>query len=760
MKRKLFAPLLALALLATTLFQTETPAAAQRASRSRRMGARDARVVNGATEARLGAIAERYLRGYYEFNPTTATALGLHQYDSSLEMRSRADVERERARLRAVVADVSRLPEWRLSTDARYDRLILLSHARAQLLELEETRMWQRDASLYNRLAARSLDLILKRNYAPVEGRLDALLARERQIPRLLEEARVNLSAPPRLYTETAISETRGSLDYFTRVVPQMLQRAGGGRLSAARRAEFDATNESVVAALRSFLQWLERDLLPRSTADFSLGAENFRRKLLYEEMVDASPAELLREGERELRRKQEEMRAVAEESAPRQTLAAALRLLAREHPSSDGLVGETRAELDRLRAFVRAQQILTPPAEGQITVAETPEYARETRFTSLDAPGLFERGNAEAFYYVMPPDPSWDARRKEEHLGFFSRYALPFISMHEVYPGRYYQSLAARNSPSRLRAVLASSGFAEGWAHYAEQMMLEEGFGGNNPRLRLAALQLSLAHLCRYLVGLRMHTEGMSYEEGVRFLMREGFETRAVAEREARRAAHDPSSIVATLGKMELLKLREEWRRQMGASFRLGEFHDRLLSFGTPPIKILRMAMLGDARGGGAAAAGAYDEALNRVEFSVLATGTMSSYEGGRAAELIEDADEWRRVWRTIGGTRPRPDVNFETRAVVVVFQGRQPTGGYSIAVEKIRRDGTLLAISTSERRPASEDVTAQAFTSPFVAVSVPRPAAGASVRLDEGQRSVEQKPSIRKENVTRGRRRTRRRP
>jgi hypothetical protein len=352
-----------------------------------------------------------------------------------------------------------------------------------------------------------------------------------------------------------------------------------------------------------------------------------------------------------------------------------------------------------------------------------------------MDTPGAFERVATEAYYYVTPPDPAWDARRKEEHLSFYNRYSLPIVSIHEVYPGHYYQLLAARRSPSRVRAVFGSGSFIEGWAHYAEQMMLDEGFGGNNPKLRLAQLQAALSRLCRYLVGLRMHTAGMSYEAGVDFFMREGYMERANAEREARRGTLDPTYLIYTLGKMEILKLREEYRRRVGASFRLGEFHDRLLAYGSPPVKILRMALLGGLEGAPPNVDSPVDveteDRTNVVEFSVLATGAMSGHEGVRSAELITNENDWRRAWAIVGGGRPRPEINFATRACIVVYQGQKPTGGYSIEIEEIRRDGTVLAVKTRERRPAFGDVTTQVITSPFVAVSITRPPQGASVSL-----------------------------
>jgi uncharacterized protein (DUF885 family) len=745
--RALLVPVAALALVVSQLIlPAETSAQRRRPRRAYPPSvAARASASTAQQDARVAQIAEEYLRGHFAFYPSEATALGVHEFDPMLEARDTDSIAREVRRLRATLSALARVPEARLSPEARYDYLVLQSHARAELLELEDVRMWQRNPNVYNRLLASGVDNILKRDYAPIAARLDALVGRERQIARLLADARANLQNPPRIYTETAIAQVGGSIDYFRTVVPQMFERAGGGRLPAARRAEFETTNESVVVALASFRDWLRGELLPRSNGDYSIGTENYRRKLLYEEMVDTPLAQLLREGERELRRTQNEMRAVAEEIAPGRGLLDVIRSLGRDHPSANGLVGETRAELNRIRAFVRTQGILTLPASENLQVAETPAYARSTSFASMDTPGAFERVATEAFYYVTPPDPAWDARRREEHLSFYNRYSLPIVSIHEVYPGHYYQLLAARRSPSRVRAVLGSGSFIEGWAHYAEQMMLDEGFGGNNPKLRLAQLQAALSRLCRYLVGLRMHTEGLSYEGGVEFFVREGYMERANAEREARRGTLDPTYLVYTLGKMEILKLRDEYRQRAGASFRLGEFHDRLLAYGSPPVRILRLALLGDGRGetSNAAPAGVeMEDRTNVVEFSVLATGALSGHEGGRTVELVTNENDWRRAWATLGGGRPRPEINFDTRAAVIVYQGQKPTGGYQIEVDEIRRDGTVLAVKVRERRPAFGDVTMQVITSPFVAVSITRPPQGASVRLtDDGKGGAEPK-------------------
>ncbi len=726
---------------------------------AQRRGARRPRRPTGTVtpqvlKDRFNKIADAYLRGYYEFNPTEATALGLHEYDARLESRSQESVAAEVRRLKAALAELARINPAGLPPDSRYDYLTLASHARAQLLELEEVRMWERDPNVYNRITASSIDNILKRNYAPIEQRLEAFMAREREIGRLLNDARLNLDMPPRIYTETAIAQVRGSLDYFTRVVPQMIERAGGGRLTAVRRAQIDASNQSVIAALNSFADWLERELLPRSNGDYAIGEEKYRRKLLYEEMVETPIAQLIRDGEREVRRTQEEMRALTQEITPGRDIVFALQTLGRDHPTADGLVGDTRAELDRIRAFVRQQNILTPPARENLNVSETPEYARSTSFASMDSPGPFERMATEAYYYVTPPDARWDAQRREEHLSFYNRYALPVISIHEVYPGHYYQYLALKGQPSRVRTALGSASFTEGWGHYCEQMMLDEGFGGNNPKLRLAQLNLALLRLCRYLVGLRMHTRGMTFEQGVDFFMREGYQERVNAEREARRGTLDPTYLVYTLGKMEIIKLREEWRQRLGASFRLGEFHDRLLSYGMPPIKIVRLAMLGEAESSSDASHESIEEDSRVIDFSVLATGANSSYEGMRSLQYVTNQSEWQRVWQAVGNDRPAPEVNFNTHGVIVAYQGRKNTGGYSISVEEVRRVGTSIIVSVTEQSPRPGEITTDALTSPFVVVSIPRPPAGVFVKFKEDVIKQEQNRNVNQRNTNQRRR------
>src|SRR5205085_536332 len=248
-------------------------------------------------------------------------------------------------------------------------------------------------------------------------------------------------------------------------------------------------------------------------------------------------------------------------------------------------------------------------------------------------------------------------------------------------------------------------------------------------------------------LVGLRLHTQGMTYEQGVDFFMREGYQERVNAEREARRGTLDPTYLVYTLGKMQIMKLREEYRARMGASFKLGEFHDRLLSYGMPPVKIIRLAMLGEARGEDVDS-GNNADVPRTVDFSVLATGRNSGYEGARSIQLITNRNDWLNVWRVIGNgsTGSMPEVTFDTRAVLIVYQGQKRTGGYGISIAEIRREGTTLTVRVNEQTPKPGEMTTEVLTSPFIAISIPRPPEGTVVKFDDEVKKLEQNRNVNK--------------
>jgi len=262
-------------------------------------------------------------------------------------------------------------------------------------------------------------------------------------------------------------------------------------------------------------------------------------------------------------------------------------------HPSEDSLLIATRAGLDKIRRFIADRKILTPPANQNLNVIETPVFNRSLSFASMDSPGVFEKNANEAYYNVTPVDADWSAAKKAEHLGFFNSYQLEIVSIHEAFPGHYYQFLHLKEVPSLVRTLMGSGSNSEGWGHYCEEMAIEQGYGGGDPHYELAMLNLALQRIGRLIVGIEMHVNGWTQEQGTAFFEKEAYMARVNAEREARRGTSDPTYLVYTLGKWDIQQLRADVQARMGDKFVLGEFHDRFLGMGRAPLSVIRQAFM-----------------------------------------------------------------------------------------------------------------------------------------------------------------------
>jgi uncharacterized protein (DUF885 family) len=544
-----------------------------------------------AADQAFASLVDRYFDGLFHFDPARATEAGLHAYDAELPSYSRREIRTEVARAKQALTELGRIPREPLARENRFDALLLENSIRAHLLDLENIRMWEKDPDFYNGIISRALFLLVQRDFAAPDERLKSLIARERRVPEILQSARTNLSNPPPVYTKIATLQVASEVSFLREDLPGAIADARDATL----KTEFVQVNQRVIEEYEKFLDYLKTDLAARSKGGFAVGAEDFRKKLLYEEMVDIPLDRLLRIGEKALRQTQDNFKATAALIDPGKPPAAVIARLSQDHPDAGGLIAETQAGLEDLRRFVTSHQVVTIPSPVNPRVTETPAYMRATTFAAMDSPGPFEETSTEAFYNVTLPERDWSEARKEQHLRAFSRADIRVTSIHEVFPGHYTQFLWVKHAPTKVRKLLGSGTNAEGWAHYAEQMMLEEGYGEGDPKLLLTQLHEALLRLCRYIVGIRMHTRGMTLEEGIAFFEREGYQERANAEREAMRGTSDPTYLVYTLGKLQLLKLREDYRRMRGGQFNLMEFHDRFLGFGWPPIKLIRKEMLGD---------------------------------------------------------------------------------------------------------------------------------------------------------------------
>ena len=328
----------------------------------------------------------------------------------------------------------------------------------------------------------------------------------------------------------------------------------------------------------------------------FAIGAENYRLKLLYDEMVDVPLPRLLKIGYEQLRKDQQAFVATARQIDPNKTPEQVLKETENDHPRADSLLSSAQQQLDGLRQFLIDKKIITVPGGTQAKVVETPPFARATTFASMDTPGPYETKATEAFYNITLPDRSWAKEKQEEYLAGYNFPLLSNVSVHEVWPGHYTQFLWLKNNPdlSKVRKLTGAGSNAEGWAHYSEQMMIDEGLNQNDLRYHLAQLVDALLRDCRYIVGIRMHTQGMTMDQARKFFVEEGRQQPVIGEMETKRGTGDPTYLMYTLGKLEIQKLREDYRRKMGARFSLQEFHDRFIKAGSPPVKIVRRELMG----------------------------------------------------------------------------------------------------------------------------------------------------------------------
>jgi uncharacterized protein (DUF885 family) len=548
-------------------------------------------------------LADEYLDQVYLPNaPTTGTLLGYHQYDTRLEDYSRKNINVEIAALKSLERRISAI---RPSADSAYfvprsDQQIVLGSIRSQLLTLETIRWWEKNADNYSSTCANAAFALMERKFASPDERLRSLIAREKQMPVLLGEARVNLKNPPRIFTEIAIEQLPGIISFFKNDVPAAFTDAQDAKL----KSEFAESNGAVIASLESYLAWLKSDLLPKSNGDFRIGAKTFSDKLKYDEMVDIPLDRLLEIGWADLRKNQEQFRQVASELDPGKTPAEVLEELGKNHPAPNQLLDSFRATFTGLMQFIREHHIVTIPSDVKPIVEETPPFMRATTFASMDTPGPFEKHATEAYFNVTLPDPKMIPAEVEGYMHSFNIGTVISTAVHEAYPGHYVQFLWIPQAPSRVRKILGANTNAEGWAHYTEQMMLDNGYGQpgagakderESKFLRLGQLQDALLRDARFIVGIEMHTGKMTIDQAEEFFQKEGYQSKETAVVETKRGAGDPTYLYYTLGKLEIMKLREDVMKKEGATFSLEKFHDDFLKQGFPPIKIVREAMLGD---------------------------------------------------------------------------------------------------------------------------------------------------------------------
>lgn len=532
-----------------------------------------------------------YLSDLYSRHPVLAASSGLHSWDDRLEDYSQAALVAEAASIKKFQLRLEKIPALSLGLSELFDHEILAANMKARLLELEHIKSYERNPQIYSDLISNNLLLLALFDYAPLDVRLKSVIAKEKQIPRLVESAQSNIHNPPAALIKAGLASLRGVAGFVRTDLPGAFASVRDVKL----QAELKKTTAAAASTISDFIRRLER-MKPSADATFALGKQNLEAKLRFEDGIDIPIETLLKIANRELLRTQEEFRRAAAGIDPRRDAMKVWAGVQAGHPKAGSLVDEAGKQLDTLERFLREKKIVTLPSTAHPIVSASPEFMRWATASEW-GPGPFAAAMLSARYFITDVDPKWSAKEKEEYLAAINYPQLWATSIHETYPGHFVQDefLKRVSSVVRRSSAFAPVSFVEGWAHYTEQMMIEEGFGSNDPKIKLGQLADALLRLCRTVVGIREHTQGMTVDQGARFFMENAYVGETPARLEAERGTFDPSYILYSIGKLAILKMREDYRRSRGGDYSLDEFHDRLLSNGLAPLWIHRQMLMPD---------------------------------------------------------------------------------------------------------------------------------------------------------------------
>jgi hypothetical protein len=548
----------------------------------------------GSADMAFAQLSNELYAAYFDgipvgFSGTMGVGLGMHQYDGKLPDETPAALRARIAFLADARARLERLPADDLSTASRLERDVFVTRLRGDLFDLSTRRTPWRSPLHY--LGALSLLNYTSRDYAPVDERARAVLAICGGSRAHLATARQNLEAKlPRASLGFAIQMIGGQIAFVEKDAAQALSGVTDPQLKTALAAGL----VELVAQLSAFRDDL-KGRLEQGTDDFALGSQAFLQMLEETEGVKIELATLERVGRADLQRNRRALEEAVQAFAPDKPFADALVAATADRPPASEVVALGREQVVTLRAFLASHPLVTIPANEQAEVRESPAFLR-MNFASINQPGVFETRPLPSFYFISPPDPKWS---EAEQLAYVpSRQGLLFTTIHEVWPGHFLDRQRRVRLTSKILRSFGSYASNEGWAHYVEEMMWDEGVAGKDPRAHIAQLLQALMRNGRFLSAIGLHTQGMSVADAQKLFVEQAFQDVGTARQQATRGTLDPMYLNYTLGKLMILKLRADWRRKMGASFDLRAFHDQLLSYGDAPLPLIRRAMLGEDAG------------------------------------------------------------------------------------------------------------------------------------------------------------------
>ncbi len=541
-------------------------------------------------------VSEDFLSGYLAWRPLLAVGLGFHEYDGKLTDMSKTSIDQELGRLKEYDQKLSAIDTAALSEKMYYDYQILRNAIKTEIFNFEDIQSYTRNPMTYAGMI--DANTYIKRNFAPIADRVRSIIAMENQAPQQFENAKANLQdslATP--FINMAVLIAQGSASFLSNDLVTALKDVKDDSLMAS----FKVSNKKAIDAVNGFVSWLQKEKLPKAHNHYAIGRENYQKMLLYNEGISLTPEQVLEIGMKELKKEQDVFNASAKIINPNKKPIDVYNDLENDHPTAQDLIPDARKTMDSIRQFTIDRKITTMPSQVRVKVEETPPYARETSTASMDTPGPFETKATEAYYYITPVNLKWTTVQQEDWLKSFNFYTTDIVTIHEAYPGHYTQFLHLNaSSATKIEKIFGSYAFIEGWAHYCEKMMLDEGFGNNGDSIRAAKYRLAqsgdaLLRICRLCVSVKTHCQGMTVDEGTKFLMDNWYQGDKPSRQEALRGTFDPGYLFYTIGKLEILKLRADYQAQEGANFSLMKFHDMILDNGMPPIILLRELLLKD---------------------------------------------------------------------------------------------------------------------------------------------------------------------
>ena len=525
------------------------------------------------------AFVQQTIAQWFALDPATAVYVGNHKYDGQLPDWSAAGLKRKEAFLKGLIARAAQFKT--LSEDQRFERDYLVQVAKGQLFWLTDADQPHRNPAFY---VGGGLDpnVYLSRDYAPAPVRMRALIRFFEAMPRAAAQIRGNLNQPmPETFLYYGVAGFNGFADAYAKDAPQ----AFADVKDAALQARLKAASTKASAAVKQVANWLKAQ---KPAGDYALGAERFARMVSATEAVDAPVSAVAAAGKADLERNRAALVEACNAFASGLSVPACVDKMNAEKPEG-GPVAEATKQIPDLEAFVRANNIVTIPGTEKALVRPSPPYNAQNS-AYIDPAGPLDKG-LPSIYYISPPDPSWSKEKQDAYIP--GKADLLFTSVHEVMPGHFVQFLHSNRAKSPVGQLFVGYAFAEGWAHYAEEMMWEAGLSNSDPKVHIGQLSNALLRDCRLLSAIGLHTGGMTVAQSKAMFQEQCFQDEGNADQQAARGTYDPAYLNYTLGKLMIRRLRDDWTASRGGRAAWRAFHDEFLSYGGPPIPLIRQKML-----------------------------------------------------------------------------------------------------------------------------------------------------------------------